>query len=148
RSYTNFQQNFGLVGVNFATFDFAGFAQDTWRLTPKLTVNYGLRWDYQKLPSPLYPNPAVPETATFHADINNVGPRIGIAYDLTGQGKIVLRGGYGMYYARTPNQTIQNALAQTGLTDPARNTVALTIQPSDPIAPMYPNILPSFPSNF
>lgn len=148
RAYSSFQQNFGLTGVNFATVDYAGFIQDQWRLTSKLTINYGLRWDFQQLPSPQYPNPAVPETTSLHADTNNYGPRVGVAYDITGRGRTVLRGGYGMYYARTPNQTIQNALSQTGLTDPARNTVALTLQPTDPLAPTYPTVLPSIPANF
>jgi hypothetical protein len=147
KSYSNFQQNFGLVGANFATVDEALFAQDQWRATNRLTINYGLRWDYQRLPSPMYPNPAVAETTSFHADRNNVGPRVGVAYDLTGTGVTVLRAGYGMYYARTPNQTIQNALTQTGLTDPTLNTIALTLQPTDPIAPVYPSILASQPAN-
>jgi hypothetical protein len=147
RAYSSFQQNFGLTGVNFATIDYAAFAQDQWRATTKLTINYGLRWDYQQMPKPQFPNPAVPETTTIHADTNNFGPRVGVAYDLTGSGKTVLHAGYGMYYARTPNQTIQNALSQTGLTDPTRNTIALTLQPTDPLAPIYPNILPTLPTN-
>jgi hypothetical protein len=146
RSYSTFQQNFGLPGVTFATIDYAVFGQDQWRPTSRLTVNYGVRWDYQALPAPQYPNPAVPETTSFHADVNNVGPRIGLAYDLTEQGTTVLRGGYGIYYARTPNQTIQSALSQTGLTDPTRNTIALTLQPTDPAAPTYPTILQALPA--
>lgn len=148
RAYSNYQQNFGLTGVNFSTIDYALFAQDQWRATSRLTINYGVRWDYQQLPAPRYPNPDVPETTSFHADLNNVGPRIGVAYDVTGKGQTVLRAGYGMYYARTPNQTIQNALTQTGLTDPARNTIALTLQPTDPLAPPYPSILPTLPASF
>lgn len=148
RAYASYAQNFGLAGVDFTTWDLALFAQDQWRATPRLTINYGLRWDYQKLPDPQAPNAAVPETQHFNADVDNFGPRVGGAWDLRGNGRTVIRGGYGIYYARTPNLTIQNALAQTGLSDPSRATIALTLQPTDPTAPQYPNILAAVPSNF
>lgn len=147
RQYTQFQQNFGLPGVNFATIDYALFAQDQWRPFRKLTINYGVRYDYQQLPNPVAPNPAVPETQQINEDRTAIGPRIGIAWDLAGNGKTVVRGGYGLYYGRIPNGLIQNALAQTGLLDVSRSTVALTLRPGDPGAPLYPAILPNLPAS-
>src|SRR5262249_38425998 len=143
KAYSNYQQNFGLPGVTFSTIDYALFAQDQWKLASRLTINYGVRWDYQQLPAPQYPNPAVPETTSFPSDKTNGGPRMGVPYDPPGKGRTVLHPVYGIYFARTPNQTIQNALTQTGLTDPARNTIGLTLQPTDPTAPLYPAILPA-----
>lgn len=145
RQYSTYSQNFGLPGKTFSTTDYAAFAQDQWRIR-NLTVNYGLRYDYQQNPRPDAPNPAFPDTARINADTSNVGPRIGVAYDLRGNGATVLRSGYGVYYGRTPNGTIQNALSRTGLLDPARATISLTLRPGDAPAPVYPGILESLPA--
>ena len=145
-SYTSFAQNFGLPGINFATIDYALFAQDQWKISRKLTLNYGLRWDYQQLPSPLFPNLAIPETGKFNHEHTAFGPRAGAAYDLNGNGKTVLRAGYALYYARIPNGIFENALAQTGAVDPTRATIGITFQPTDVGAPNYPNIYSSLPA--
>jgi hypothetical protein len=81
------------------------FAQDSWRMTPRLTVNYGLRYDVEFLPS--YP----PSTALAGAAYktfgltkgvplsgHNFAPRIGLAYDFFGDGKTVVRASYGIFY--------------------------------------------------
>jgi hypothetical protein len=115
RNYTNFTQSFGIPGLIFSTTDYAFFAQDQWRALPRLTINYGVRYDFQDLPDPVAPNPLVPETETINQAKDNIGPRVGVAYDIFGDGKTVIRGGYGIYYGRTPNGTIFNALTQTGL---------------------------------
>jgi outer membrane receptor protein involved in Fe transport len=63
------------------------FAQDQWKVTPKVTLNYGLRWEFEKgLQSEINP------------DYRNFGPRIGIAY--SPNKKTVIRAGYGIFYDR------------------------------------------------
>jgi hypothetical protein len=146
RNYTSFLQNFGVYRFAYDTVDYAAFAQDQWKPHQRLTINYGIRWDKQALPSPTAPNPAIPETRSLPSDQRSFGPRIGVAYDPAGGGRTILRGGYGMYYGRIPNGLIANALQQTGLLDPAHSTIALNLQPGDANAPVYPSLLPSLPA--
>jgi outer membrane receptor protein involved in Fe transport len=83
------------------------YLQDNWRATSRLTLNFGMRWDYYGVigaknnaftifdpttaslvhPSELYPK-----------DLNNFSPRVSLAYDLTGRGKTVVRAGWGVFY--------------------------------------------------
>ena len=57
----------------------------------------------------------LPQTNNKVDDRNNFGPRIGFAYDLTGDGKTSLRGGWGLYYGRVINSTVYNTLVNTGV---------------------------------
>ena len=85
--------------------DYGFFAQDDWKIRPTLTLNLGVRYDYVSLPQAFasVANPALPQTANRPSDKNNIAPRIGFAWDPFGAGKTVLRGGFGMYYGRIPN---------------------------------------------
>jgi len=117
-----FNQGFGPSKFIFTTDDFNYFIQDEWRYTPRLTVNLGLRYEYQRLPDPQIPNALfdndpqfADSTGRFPKDRNNFGPRVGFAWDMTGDGKNSLRGGYGIYYGRIQNSSIANAIINTGV---------------------------------
>ncbi len=99
--------------------DLALFVQDRWQLRPNFTLNYGLRWEAQIFPEPVVPpsqtvyaslltNPNFPSDGTLHSPKKEFQPRLGFAWDLTGQGKSVLRGSAGVFYGR------QNMLSQVG----------------------------------
>jgi len=153
----NFNQGFGVLGLDMKTTDLNYFIQDDWRVTPRLTLNLGLRYEYQLNPDPVNPNPAVPQTQNKVDDRNNFGPRVGFAYDISGDGKTSVRGGWGLYYGRVINSTVYNTLVNTGVgTDRGQRqfTASATNLPAAcagltpdncALLPIYPNLLP--PSN-
>jgi outer membrane receptor protein involved in Fe transport len=142
--YSSYQQAFGPLGFEFNTDDYAFFAEDSWRVRPRLTVNIGLRYEYEKLPDAILPNSGVPQTQHLPRDKNNVGPRIGFAWDVTGDGKTSLRGGYGIYYGRIINSTIYNALTNTGVQG---GQFSFFFTPTTPNAPSLPQLLTSQPTS-
>jgi hypothetical protein len=98
--------------------ELALFVQDRWQAGHGLTVDYGLRWDAQKMPSTVDPkttayagflnDPRFPSDGTIHNQWNQFQPRGGFAWDVAEDGKSVVRGSAGIYYAR------QNMLSQVG----------------------------------
>ncbi len=114
----------GSAGANEANDDWtylAGYIQDDWKPTPRLTLNLGLRYEVQTGP---YSNKfqsvgkASVAAAGFNGDLkndrNNFGPRIGFAYDVSGSAKFVVRGGYGTYY----DEIFQNITLYEAWSDP------------------------------
>ncbi len=143
--YGSFAQTFGVPSYGIGTMDSGVFAQDNWKVSPRLTLELGLRWDYEALPpaNPAFtaaagsfvPYPGLTNTPT---DKKNFGPRVGFSYDLFGSGETVLRGGYGFYYGRINNGELINIRFATGSPN-AQYTTTWTTAASG--APMIPNIV-------
>ena len=119
-----YTQNFAGPGTSGPTTepnstDYAAFIQDDWRVTPKLTLNLGVRYDYQRLAAPSVRNPdpqllnAGFDTSTRPDDRNNFSPRAGFSYAFND--KTVVRGGYGLYYGRTTGIMLGTAHSQNGI---------------------------------
>jgi hypothetical protein len=154
RCYTsNFSQGIGALGLKLATTDWNFFVQDDFRVTPRLSVNLGLRYEYLQVPKSVLPNSnttVIPNdlrtiadaTATMPNDNNNFGPRIGVAYDVFGDGRTSFRAGYGIYYGRIQSSTIYNALINTG-NPGGQAQVSIAPTSTTPLAPIFPYVLPA-----
>ncbi|HXG91201.1 MAG TPA: carboxypeptidase regulatory-like domain-containing protein [Blastocatellia bacterium] len=87
---------------------FQFYGTDNWKITNNFTLNYGLAYRYDtNLWNHDQPKPAIVAavfdkgTEPAKADKNNIAPRLGFAWDISGKGRTVIRGGFGMYYDTT-----------------------------------------------
>jgi hypothetical protein len=122
-NYLNYQQAFGAPSQFQSNPNFGVFVEDEWRVRPDLTVNAGLRYDAQFLPDPI------------ETDGNNLAPRVGVVY-APGDRKIVARASFGLYYDRIPLRATSNALQRDG-----SKFVIVQLSPTQPGAPVFPNVL-------
>ena len=88
----------------------SAFAQDKWRLTPRTTLSVGLRYDIEVQPFNERDNPAFSDPTAYPVDKNNLSPRLGLTYDVSGNGRAVARGGYGRFYDKTHFELISAIL--------------------------------------
>jgi hypothetical protein len=127
--------------------EYAAFVHDEWQFNSQLTINAGLRYDFQKIAQPSVRNPdaqlaaAGINTAEVPEDHNNIAPRLGFAWTPNTASRTVVRGGYGIFYGRTPAIMIGTAHSNNGINVQTLNFPASLI-------PTYPAIYPSIPTGF
>jgi hypothetical protein len=121
-----YRRNIGNALASMDSKEFAFFGQDSWRITPNFTLNFGLRYEAQIMPKPdvsdteltnlvrnavfpAFPNGRI-DPAVIPNQMKQFAPRVGFAWDPWKDGKTVFRGYSGIYYARTPLLTLAGPL--------------------------------------
>ena len=89
------------------------YAQDKWQIKNGLTLSLGVRYDLEVIPIDETGNPLFSDPTAYPVDKNNIAPRLGFVWNPDGEGKSVVRGGYGLFYDRTLLGTIDNFLFDT-----------------------------------
>lgn len=132
-AFDNSTIEFGIADHSPRTVKHQAFFEDSYKVHPRLTLNYGLRYEpfipfdqkggrhttwvpgVQSTVVPDAPqgilfsgDPGVPKRLT-NSDLNNFAPRLGMAWDVTGDAKTVVRGGYGIFYQQINGETTHAA---------------------------------------
>ena len=131
--YSTYAQTFGNFVVPQTNPNLGMFAQDEWKVNPRLTINAGVRYDLQWLKA-------------VNLDTKNVSPRLGFAYSpFPGRGTVI-RGSIGLFYDRVPLRALSNALESDGNgTAITANTLAsLSLSYGQTNAPVFPNIVTGY----
>lgn len=136
--YTTFAQFFGEPSYQYDTRTYALFVQDDWRLTPKVKLLYGLRYDVYTPPDGVAGAPVI-TSQSFPRDRNNVQPRVGVVYAIGADGLTVVRANSGLMYDQPINAMYEQAIVNDGTAFRA----SASFQPSQTGAPAFPNVLAS-----
>jgi hypothetical protein len=143
KDWNSYSQAYGDATVDRSIRNYSFYVQDQWRITSKLTANYGVRYELASLPQPTAFNPNYPASAHINSPKNDFMPRLGLAYSL--DSKTVLRVGYGMFYARVAGATLQDLFTNNSVTFPSYS-LAATQAVQKAAGPVFPNILPAAPN--
>ncbi len=138
--YNQFSQSSGNPTFAFAVPYYGFYVQDTFRALPQLTLEMGLREDFQVYPQPAQ-NPAFPLTGQYPNQFKRLGPRLGFAWQAAP--KTVVRGGFGDFYTNMNGLNYRNAVVSNGLASQQSSVNASYISgPPNRQLPTFPNILP------
>ena len=136
RNYSSFSQQFGNPIQNIRTTDINFYAQDTWKLSKRLTFNYGLRYEKTWIPQPTIVNPDYPATGVINSPNKNFAPRASLSYSLGD--RTVLRAGYGIFYARFHGNALDTMYLGNG-----KYQTAISINNTQAGAPVFNGVLAS-----
>ncbi len=137
RSYTSYVEAFGDPAINYKATFWNFFVQDDWKLTRRLKINFGVRYDLYRIPKADSSSP-FPASQNFKVDKNNFAPRLGVVYALRdGKRPTILRAGAGVYYDQPLLAMYQRALQNNGNV----RFFSFSFAPTAAGAPSFPNIL-------
>lgn len=135
RSYTAYAETFGDPEISYKATFWNFFAQDDWKVTRRLKLNYGLRYDLYQIPE-ADASSLFPASQEFNLDKNNFAPRIGGVYALReGDRPMILRFGAGIYYDAPLLAMYRRALQNNG----NAGFFSFSFTPTTPNAPAFPN---------
>jgi hypothetical protein len=140
-------QNFGSAISNPDTNEYSGFLQDTVRVTTRLGLSLGVRYDVQTFSTKgMVSNPLWPASGKVPLDTDNFSPRVGFAYSLGNDRPLVIRGGYGLFFTRIPQIYTSSVATDNGLA-----SYSIILDNADyyenQVFPQYPNPLVSCAPN-
>ena len=147
--YSWYSQTMGPTNWHLSTNDLAGYATAQWQPAKPLVMSAALRWEREYLPPPiaLVDNPALPLTRRVPSPGNEWAPRVSMGWGSGESHGPVLNVGYGMYYGRTQNSVLENALTQTGS---LKGDLNFFMRPTDNLtgggAPPFPYVFAGEPS--
>ena len=116
---------------------FGSYFQDDWHVTRRLTINAGMRYELTTVPTEtsgamwFLTEPwqtQITTTQPYKGNHKNFAPRLGFAYDLTGDGKTSIRGGYGIYYDQEVLNTFLNLFDRNPTPDLKHGWLTVTLQ--------------------
>jgi hypothetical protein len=138
--YNQFSQASGNPTFSFAVPYYGFYVQDTYRALPQLTLEMGLREDFQVYPQPAE-NPAFPLTGQYPNQFRRLAPRFGFSWQPAS--KTVVRGGFGDFYTNMNGLNYRNAVVSNGLASQQSSVNAsYTAGAPNRQLPTFPNILP------
>ncbi len=148
--YSYYSQLMGPGNWHLSTTDYAGFISAEWQPNKFTVFSAGMRWEREQLPPPLatLANPDLPLAGKLPNLGSDLGPRLSVAFGNKENHLPLLRFGYGIYYGRVQNATLETALTQTGSLNGDMN---FFMRPTDNLntggAPPFPYVLAGEPLN-
>ena len=148
--YSYYSQTMGPTDWWLSTNDWGGYITAQWQPKKQLALELAMRWEREQLPPPMskLDNPDLPLTERLPSLGNDWGPRASLAWGTSKSHWPLLRLGYGMYFGRTQNATLENALTQTGSLN---GDLSFFMRPTDNLngggAPPFPYVLAGEPAS-
>ena len=148
--YSSYSQTMGPSNWWLSTNDWAGFVTSQWQPKKTIVASLAMRWELEQSPPPfaLLNNVDLPLTEKMPSLGGQWGPRASVAWGAGESHWPVLRFGYGMYFGRTPNATLETALTQTGS---LKGDLNFFMRPTDNLnaggAPPFPYVLAGEPAS-
>ncbi len=148
--YSSYSQTMGPASWWLSTNDWAGYGTSQWQPARRTVLTVATRWELEQLPPAIsnLENPDLPLTARMPGLGSQWGPRAGFAWGAGESHWPVIRLGYGVYFSRTRNSVVENALTQTGS---LKGDLNFFMRPTDNLnaggAPPFPYVLAGEPAS-